>query len=51
MQDAVIFLQNYDITIGLSVKIYEQYIAGKIKTENIIEQFKQQIGLIDISKI
>lgn len=33
------------------LKIYEQYIVGKIKTENIIEQFKQQIGLIDISKI
>lgn len=25
MQEAVIFLQSYDITIGLSVKIYEQY--------------------------
>lgn len=34
MQDAVIFLQNYDITIGLSVKIYEQY---KHKTIEVLQ--------------
>lgn len=34
MQEAVIFLQAYDITIGLSVKIYEQY---KHKTIEILQ--------------
>lgn len=34
MQDAVIFLQNYDVSIGLSVKIYEQY---KHKTIEILQ--------------
>lgn len=34
MQEAVIFLQEYDISIGLSVKIYEQY---KHKTIEILQ--------------
>ncbi len=34
MQDAVIFLQNYDITISLSIKIYETY---KSKTIEIMQ--------------
>ena len=34
MQDAVIFMQNYDVTIGLAVKIYEQY---KQKTIDILQ--------------
>lgn len=31
--------------------IYEQYLAGNITTENIVTQFKEQTGLIDISNI
>ncbi len=34
MQEAVIFLQNYDISIGLSVKIYETY---KHNTINVLK--------------
>lgn len=34
MQDAVIFLQNYDISISLSVKIYETY---KLKTIEVMQ--------------
>lgn len=34
MQEAVIFLQSYDVSIGLSVKIYEQY---KHKTIEILK--------------
>lgn len=34
MQEAVIFLQNYDITVGLSVKIYETY---KHKTIEVLQ--------------
>lgn len=31
MQEAVMFLQNYDVTIGLSVKIYDTYKADTIR--------------------
>ncbi len=34
MQDAVIFLQDYDVSIGLAVKIYEQY---KHKTIEVLQ--------------
>lgn len=34
MQEAVIFLQNYDVTVGMAVKIYEQY---KNKTIEILQ--------------
>jgi len=34
MQEAVIFLQSYDITIGLAVKIYDEY---KSKTISILQ--------------
>ena len=35
LQDAVIFLQDYDVTISMAVKIYEKY---KNKTEQIISK-------------
>ena len=34
MQEAVIFLQNYDVTVGMAVKIYEQY---KNRTIDILQ--------------
>ena len=52
--NTVSLAEKYEILIIPTIdllKIYEQYIAGVLTTERIIEQFKQQIGLIDISKI
>ncbi|MBE5745292.1 MAG: hypothetical protein E7355_04065 [Clostridiales bacterium] len=46
--------EKYEILIIPTIdllRIYEQYIAGELTTERIIDQFKKQTGLIDISKI
>ena len=33
------------------LKIFEKFVAGKVISEKVIEQFTNQSGLIDISKI